>query len=104
MSAVRRVPACTWRRAPAGLAARPPRPAVRALRATGDATPPRPLQTVLRVLVQARPGAPRVAVGAARRMTERTCRICGRVDPPGHYLSAGRCQQCAIYWRRYGVE
>jgi hypothetical protein len=37
-------------------------------------------------------------------MATRTCRICGRVDPPGRYLSHGRCQQCAIYWRRYGVE
>ena len=31
-------------------------------------------------------------------------RICGRVDPPGHYLSHGRCQRCALYWRRRGEE
>ena len=37
-------------------------------------------------------------------MASRTCRICGRVDPPGHYLTQGRCQRCAIYWRRRGVE
>ena len=37
-------------------------------------------------------------------MAPRTCRICGRVDPPGHLLSHGRCQMCAIHWRRHGAE
>ena len=40
----------------------------------------------------------------ARAMATRTCRICGRVDPPGAGLTYGRCGMCAIYWRRHGVE
>jgi hypothetical protein len=37
-------------------------------------------------------------------MAERTCRICGRVDPPGRYLTQGRCRMCQMYWRRHGVD
>jgi hypothetical protein len=37
-------------------------------------------------------------------MATYTCRICGRVDPPGRYLTHGRCRMCQMYWRRYGVE
>jgi hypothetical protein len=37
-------------------------------------------------------------------MTERTCRICGRVCAPGVDRSHGRCQMCARYWRRHGAE
>jgi hypothetical protein len=38
------------------------------------------------------------------RMTTRVCRICGRVCAPGVDRSYGRCQMCAWYWRRHGVE
>ena len=38
------------------------------------------------------------------RMTTRACRVCGRVDRPGSGFSHGRCQMCAIYWRRHGVD
>jgi hypothetical protein len=37
-------------------------------------------------------------------MASRTCRICGRVSPPERYFTQGRCQMCAQYWRRHGVE
>jgi hypothetical protein len=37
-------------------------------------------------------------------MAERTCRICGRVDPPGKFRGDGRCAMCGMYWRRHGVE
>ena len=34
----------------------------------------------------------------------RTCRICGRVCAPGMDRFHGRCQMCARYWQRHGVE
>ena len=37
-------------------------------------------------------------------MATRTCHIRGRVDLPGGRLTHGRCQMCASYWRRHGVE
>jgi hypothetical protein len=37
-------------------------------------------------------------------MAPRTCRICGRSDPPGGCLSSGRCRMCHGYWRHHGVE
>jgi hypothetical protein len=37
-------------------------------------------------------------------MATRTCRICGRSFPPGYYFTQGRCQMCAVYWRRHGAE
>jgi hypothetical protein len=37
-------------------------------------------------------------------MAPRICRICGRIDPPGRAFTQGRCQMCAAYWRRHGVE
>jgi hypothetical protein len=37
-------------------------------------------------------------------MATRTCRICGRVDPPGGCLPSGRCRMCHGYWRHHGVE
>ena len=37
-------------------------------------------------------------------MATRTCRVCGRVDPPGSRLTDGRCRMCYVYWRRHAVE
>jgi hypothetical protein len=37
-------------------------------------------------------------------MAERTCRVCGRVDPPGRMPRGGRCSMCEAYWRRHGGE
>ena len=36
-------------------------------------------------------------------MATRTCRICGRVVPPGQW-SHERCQRCTMYWRAHGIE
>ena len=61
------------------------------------------VRCLLQVLAPHRPGAPAGAVGGARRMMERTCRICGRlsfgVQAPGR-----ACSRCAHYWRRHGTE
>jgi hypothetical protein len=46
----------------------------------------------------------RAGRGGGGRMTERTCRICGRVNPPGGSLPQRRCRMCYVYWRRHGVE
>jgi hypothetical protein len=65
--------------------------------------PPRALSSLLQLLAPHRPRAPARAVAAARRMTERVCRICGRPCAP-RQQRAGRCVMCAMYWSRHGVE
>jgi hypothetical protein len=37
-------------------------------------------------------------------MITRPFRICRRVDPPGRYLTHGRCRMGTMYWRRHGTE